>query len=304
MPSFAELAVGVETLGADDLSVLEGGGRLLEAVVAHGAQALVGDVRATVLMLVVAVHERVFFGLPIEALELVGILGVAELPQHALHVVGEARGDEAVGHRLAGRVHVALGEPHAPLAVHGGEVHFPRRRRRQPHVARLADLGRHDVDVDREQPTLADGVDDRRNQRRSIAGRYGVHRVFDDVGALLVDLLELVGVERGLVVIAGPDVVHTAPAVDQKLVDIGGGLADMGIGRTRVAFLMSAHAHATAAGPADVAGGQRDVHQGRVGAVVVVAPDEALLVAEHRAPAPPVLGFGDPGGGLGDVFRP
>ena len=161
----------------------------------------------------------------------------------------------------------------------------------------------HDVDIDREQPTLADGVDDRRDQRRSIAGRYGVHRVFDDVGAPLVDLLELVGVERGLVVIAGPDVVHTALAVDQQLVDIGGGLADMGIGRPRVAFLMSAHAHATPAGPADVAGRKGDVHQRRVGAVVVVAPDEALLVAEHRAPAPPLLGLGDPCRRLGDVFR-
>ena len=72
-------------------------GRFLEAVGAHGAQALVGDELAAFLMLGVAVHEGVFFGLPVEALELVGILGIAQLAQHALHVVGDARGDQASG---------------------------------------------------------------------------------------------------------------------------------------------------------------------------------------------------------------
>ena len=41
---------------------------------------------------------------------------------------------------------------------------------------------------------------------------------------------------------------------------------------------MAAHAHAAAARPADIAGRERDVHQRAVGAVVVVAPDQALLV--------------------------
>ena len=72
--------------------------------------------------------------------------------------------------------------------------------------------------------------------------------------------------------------------------------------RTGIAFLVPAHAHAAAAGPADVAGGKRDVHQRGIGAVVVVAPDEALLVAEHGAAALAVLWFGDPGGGLDDVL--
>ena len=74
----AEFAVGEETFGADDLAVLEVDGGLLEAVGAHGAQSLVGDELPALLVLGVAVHEGVFFGLPIEALELVGILGIAE----------------------------------------------------------------------------------------------------------------------------------------------------------------------------------------------------------------------------------
>ena len=298
----AELAVGVEALGADDLAVLEVRGRFLEAIGAHGAQTRVGDELAALLMLVVAVHEGVFLGLPVEALELVGVLGIAQLAQHALHVVGDARGDEAVRHRFAGRVHVALGETHAPLAVHGGEVHLAGCRRRQPDVARLADLGRHDVDVDGKQAAFLDGVHDRSHQGWLVAGRHGVHGVLHDVGALLVGLLELVGVERGLVVIARPDVMHAALALDQQLVDVGGGFADMGVGWTRVAFLVAAHAHAAATGPADVAGGQRDVHERGIGAIVVVAPDETLLVAEHGAATLAVLGFGDPGGGLDDVL--
>jgi hypothetical protein len=59
-------------------------------------------VRATVLVLVVSVHEGVFFRLPVEALELVSKLGVADVARHAFHVVGYARGDQAVRHGLAG----------------------------------------------------------------------------------------------------------------------------------------------------------------------------------------------------------
>ena len=65
---------------------------------------------------------------------------------------------------------------------------------------------------------------------------------------------------------------------------------------------MAAHADAAAAGPADIAGRQRDVHQRAVGAVVVVAPDQPFLVGEHRAPASAaLLGLGDPFGGLPDL---
>ena len=105
-------------------------------------------------VLVVAVHEGVFLGLPVEALELVGGRGVARGAERLLQVIGEPRGDQAVGQRLARRVHVALGQAHPALAVHRGEVHLARGRGRQDHVAGLADLGRHDVDVDREQAAL------------------------------------------------------------------------------------------------------------------------------------------------------
>ena len=148
-----------------------------------------------------------------------------------------------------------------------------------------ADLGRHDVDIDREQAALLDRADDGIDHRRAVAVGHRVHGVLHHVGALLVDLLELEGVERGLVVIAAPDVVDAALALDQQLVDIGGRPADMGVGRPRIAFLVAAHAHAAAAGTADIAGRERDVHERAVGAVVVVAPDQALLVGEHRAPA-------------------
>ena len=66
---------------------------------------------------------------------------------------------------------------------------------------------------------------------------------------------------------------------------------------------MSAHAHAAAAGSADIAGRKRDVHQRAVGAIVVVAPDQALLVGEHGAPArAALLRLRDPFGGLPDLI--
>ena len=82
----------------------------------------------------------------------------------------------------------------------------------------------------------------------------------------------------------------------------GAGLA-AGIVRPHVAFLVPAHAHAAAAWAADVAGGKRDIHQRLVGAVVVVAPDQPLLVGEHSAPTgAALLWLGDPFGGLADVL--
>ena len=202
-----------------------------------------------------------------------------------------------------GRVHVLLGETHAALAVHRGEVGFARRRRRQPDVTGLADLGRHDVDVDGEQTALLDGVHDRLDHGVAVAVGRRHHGVLHHVGALLVVLLELEGVERRLVVVACPDVMHAALAFHQELVDVGGRTADMRVGRTRIAFLMSAHPDAAAARPADIAGGERDVHQRTVGAIVVVAPDEPLLVGEHRAPTRVArLRLSDPFGGLADLI--
>ena len=151
-------------------------------------------------------------------------------------------------------------------------------------MARLTDLRRNDVDVDREQTALLDSVHDGRDHRGPVTPRHCGHGVLHHVGALLVGLLELQGVQRRLVVIAGPDVMHAAFTADQQLVDVRCGLAHMCIGGPRVAFLVTAKPHATAPRPADVAGRKRDVHQRPVGAVVVVAPDQPLLVGEHRAP--------------------
>jgi hypothetical protein len=78
------------------------GRRLLEAVVAHGAQALVGDVLAAVGVLVVAVHEGVFLRRPVVALELVGIGAIALLAQHALHVLASPAAIRQSGMALPG----------------------------------------------------------------------------------------------------------------------------------------------------------------------------------------------------------
>ena len=42
--------------------------------------------------------------------------------------------DQTVGQRAAGRIHIALGQPHAALAVHAGEVRLTGCRRRQHHM--------------------------------------------------------------------------------------------------------------------------------------------------------------------------
>jgi hypothetical protein len=62
---------------------------------------------------------------------------------------------------------------------------------------------------------------------------------------------------------------------------------------------------ASAARPADIASRQRNVHQGLIGAVIVVAPDESLFVSEHGAPTgAALLGLRDPGGRFADVLGP
>src|SRR3546814_14779957 len=95
---------------------------------------------------------------------------------------------------------------------------------------------------------------------------------------------------------------NAALPLDEELVDVGRRPSDMGIGRACIALLVAAHPHAATALTPDVAGRQRDVHQRRIGAVVVVAPDEALLVSEHRPPpSTAFLGHGDPFGSLHDL---
>ena len=66
---------------------------------------------------------------------------------------------------------------------------------------------------------------------------------------------------------------------------------------------MAAHAHTPASRAADIAGRQCDIHQRSVGAVIVVAPDQALFVGEHRPPPrAALLGFGDPTRRFADVI--
>ena len=81
-------------------------------------------------------------------------------------------------------------------------------------MAGLADLGRDDVDVDREQAALSNSREDGGDHGLLIAVGDRGHRILHQVSPLLVGLLELVGVQGGLVVIAGPDVVYAALTVD------------------------------------------------------------------------------------------
>ena len=88
-----EHAIGVETLRSDKLAVLETRRRFLDAVGARGAQPFIGDKLAALRMGVIPVHEGVFFGLPIETLELVSDVGLPDFAEHAFQVVGQSRCD-------------------------------------------------------------------------------------------------------------------------------------------------------------------------------------------------------------------
>ena len=297
-----EHAVLVQALGADDPAVLVAARGRLDAVGAHGAQPVVGDVLAAFLVGVVAVHEGVLLGAPVVAAETVGHLRLARRPPGRFEGPGEAGDDQAVGQRLAGRVHPALGQAQPALAVHRCQVHLARGGRRQHDVRASADRRGHDVHVHAEQPAPADGAHDGLDQGLAVAGRHGVHRLLHHVGAALVDALVLGGVQGGLEGVAAPDVVHAAVPVDDQLVHVGRGPADVGVGRAHVAFHVPAQAHAAAAGAADVAGGQAEIHERLVGAVVVVAPDQALFIREHGPPPVARLRFGDPGRGLADAL--
>src|SRR5919106_1593953 len=70
---------------------------------------------------------------------------------------------------------------------------------------------------------------------------------------------------------------------------------DMSVRRPRIALLVPSKADATTAGAADVSRRQREVHERAVGPVIVVAPDQAFFVGEHRPPPFSFLWLGDPG---------
>ncbi len=166
----------------------------------------------------------------------------------------------------------------------------------------LADLRRHDVDVDREQSSLPDRYHDGVDHGLAVAPWHRVHGILHHVRAALVDLLELEGIQRCLVVITCPDVMDAAATFDQEFVDIGSRTPNVSIGRTRIALLMASEPNNAATRTADVAGRKRQVYDGAVGAVIVVAPDDSLLVAEHRASAFAAgFWFGNPLGCFDDI---
>ena len=107
------------------------------------------------------------------------------------------------------------------IAWPGGSIYFSVKRMRRspfmevrlaspevaagkPDVARFADLGGHDIDIDRKQAALLDRADDGIHHRGTVAIGRRHHGFLHHVGAFLVDLLELEGVQRRLVVIASP----------------------------------------------------------------------------------------------------
>ena len=81
-------------------------------------------------------------------------------------------------------------------------------------MAGLPDLCRNDVDINREQATFLNRGHDGFRHGVAITVRHRRHRVFHQIGALLVGLLEPKRVERGLVVVAAPDVMHTTFVAD------------------------------------------------------------------------------------------
>src|SRR5271166_2017817 len=96
---------------------------------------------------------------------------------------------------------------------------------------------------------------------------------------------------------------HASLIVYEDLINVRSRPADKRVGRTHIAFLVAAHANATAAWPAYVASCERDVHQRAVRSVIVIPPDESFFITEHRpASLPTLLGFNDPCSRLADLF--
>ena len=95
----------------------------------------------------------------------------------------------------------------------------------------LTDLGVDDVHMDREQSARLDRRDDRIHHFFTGRASSRVHGLLHHVGAPIVFALEGACVERGLVVVVGPDVVHLAATGDHQLVEIRRRAPDMGVGR-------------------------------------------------------------------------
>ena len=86
-----KLAIGVKPLGADQRAVFKACNGFLHPVVAHGAQAFIGDFGVA---FVVAIHERIFFGCPVIALELVSIGFATDFAQHLFQSLRKTGGNQ------------------------------------------------------------------------------------------------------------------------------------------------------------------------------------------------------------------
>ena len=159
-------------------------------------------------------------------------------------------------------------------------------------MRRLGELGRVQIDIGDEQAALAAWP--RRSRRPSAAAMAPRALTIASFTIWLrrsTTSRSCCGVVAGLEVVARPPGHHAALAGDELLVDVD--LAVAGIGRPRVALLVTAHAHDAGAAAPDVPRREHDVHQRRLDQVVVVAPDDAL--SRRRASCadagPPALGL-------------
>jgi hypothetical protein len=140
----------------------------------------------------------------------------------------------------------------------------------------LTDLTMDDVDVYNKQPSSIYRRYDRIDQLFTCAASRCIHGIFHHVSTTFVNTLELRGIQCGLVVIAGPNMMHLTTATYQKLVDIFGRTPNMGIGRTVITLLVTSQAADATAFAADIAGRQSNINERAYGAVVVIAPDDAF----------------------------
>ena len=122
-------------------------------------------------------------------------------------------------------------------------------------MRRLADLAVDDVDIDDKQTPGLDCPDNRLHQLSSCCTGTGVHGILHHVCSAVVFTFEGGGVERRLVVIVGPDVMHLAKASDEQLVDVGRRPAHMRVRGPHIAFLVATQTADAATFAADVAGG-------------------------------------------------
>ena len=247
--------VGIEHVGADQLAVLHFLDRQLHAVVAcsrkQGVSRQIAGIAALAVYLAThilrslqaeAVVESIFFGLPLEALEAVGHLGIAFSLVHRFQSVGDVGGDQAVRFCRSGAIHEFLRQTYAALAVHGSEVHLARMHGRHHQMGGLGQHGGIQIDVDHEQSPLGGhGIVDRIHHLLDCCTATLAHGLLDDFGTSQHSFAELLGIAGGLERIRTPGRVHHALAGYDFLVVVE--FLPGWMGWTRITFLVAAHAH-------------------------------------------------------------